>query len=155
MQTVRYRPVQTKRARALRKDMTFTEVRLWLKLRGRQLNGWKFRRQHPIGEYIVDFYCPDARLVIELNGSTHQFEEQFDYDQRRKRWLESQGYTVLTFAAYYPEQDYLEGVWDAIEYELSNVPIPGSPPALRATSPRSGEDIKLPPERGPHQPHDN
>jgi Protein of unknown function (DUF559) len=96
-------------------------------------------RQHPIGEYIVDFYCPAARLVIELNGSTHQFQEQFDYDQRRKRWLESQGYTVLTFAAYYPEQDYLEGVWDAIEYELSNVPIPGVP---------SGASRHLPAERG-------
>jgi very-short-patch-repair endonuclease len=133
-----HRPARTARARELRNNMTFTEVRLWLKLKGRQLNGWKFRRQHPIGPYFVDFCCPAARLVIELNGSPHQFEEQFDYDQRRKRWLESQGYEVLTFSAYYPELDYLEGVWDAIELALSTR---GSPPALRATSPQSGEDI--------------
>jgi very-short-patch-repair endonuclease len=137
---VRRHPLKTSLARELRKDMTYTEVRLWLKLKGRRLDGWKFRRQTPIGPYIVDFYCPAARLVIELNGSTHWFEDQFDRDQRRKRWLQSQGYRVLTFAAESPEQDYLDGVWDTIQLALERVPV-APPPALRATSPLCGEDI--------------
>jgi very-short-patch-repair endonuclease len=112
---------ETDRARYLRKNMTLTEWRLWLKLRGRQLDGWKFRRQHPIGEYIVDFYCPAARLVVELDGSSHDDGTAFDYGQRRQAWLESQGYRVLRFRADYPEQNYLEGVWDTIEFELSQI----------------------------------
>jgi very-short-patch-repair endonuclease len=73
--------------------MTATEGRLWSHLRRRQLDGWKFRRQAPIGDYIVDFVCLAARLVIELDGSTHD-EKKFDYDQRRQAWLESEGYKV-------------------------------------------------------------
>jgi very-short-patch-repair endonuclease len=123
--------------------MTYTEVRLWLKLKGRQLDGWKFRRQTPIGEYIVDFYCPAARLVVELNGYTHGFEDQFERDRRRRSWLESHGYKVLTFSADQPGDDYLDGVWDAIQLALEATPgVP--PPALRATSPPGGEDVPAP-----------
>lgn len=118
--------------------MTVSERRLWLKLRGRQLDGWKFRRQHPIGDYVVDFYCPAARLVIELNGSSHDHEVQFVYDERRQAWLESQGYRVLRLSADYPEMDPLEGVWDAIHFELTQIASSGAPPALRATSLRAG-----------------
>ena len=77
--------------------MTYTEVRLWLKLKGRRLDGWKFRRRTSIGPYIVDFYCPAARLIIELNGASHHIEERFDRDEHRRLWLESRGYKVLTF----------------------------------------------------------
>jgi len=119
--------------------MTYTEVRLWLKLKNRNLDGWKFRRQTPIGDYIVDFYCPAARLVVELNGYTHGFEDQFEHDQRRRSWLESHGYRVLTFSADKPGDDYLDGVWDTIQLALEETPrVP--PPALRATSPLRGED---------------
>ena len=137
---MRRRPLKTRLARRLRKDMTYTEVRLWLKLKGRQLDGWKFRRQTPIGQYIVDFYCPAARLVVELDGASHDFEDQADDDDRRQAWLESKGYRVLRFSAYYPEDDYLDGVWDTIQLALEQT-ASSPPPALRATSPRSGEDI--------------
>ena len=99
--------------------MTLTEWRLWCLLRGHKLNGWKFRRQHPIGEYVVDFACLAAGLVVELDGAAHDHERQSDYDDRRQAWLESQGYKVLRFSADYPEGDYLEGVWETIERELS------------------------------------
>jgi very-short-patch-repair endonuclease len=107
--------------------MNVSERRLWSRLRLRQLDGWKFRRQAPIGDYIVDFYCPAARLIVELDGDSHQGEVQFDHDQRRQAWLESKGYKVLRFSAFYPEQDYLEGVMETIYLELTNVPAASSP----------------------------
>jgi very-short-patch-repair endonuclease len=97
--------------------MTVTERRLWSHLSNRQLDGWKFRRQVPIGAYFVDFLCNAAKLVIELDGSTHD-ELRFEYDQRRQAWLESQGYRVLRFSADYPDQDLLDGVVETIWLEL-------------------------------------
>jgi very-short-patch-repair endonuclease len=75
--------------------MIETERRIWSHLRGRQVDGWKFRRQHPIGPYFVDFYCVAARLVIEFNGVSHDGDRQWAYDRRRQVWLEAQGYRVL------------------------------------------------------------
>ena len=81
------------RARKLRRNLTDAERRLWSILRGRRLNRFKFRRQQPIGGYIVDFVCFERRLVIEVDGSQHQ--EQVGYDEERTRWLNSQGFEVL------------------------------------------------------------
>jgi very-short-patch-repair endonuclease len=119
--------------------MTLTEVRLWSHLRRRQLDGWKFRRQAPIGEYIVDFYCPAARLVVELDGDSHDSEVAYNYGQSRQAWLESQGLKVLRFSPNYEKQDHLEGVWDAIAFELAQLPTHGAP---------SGAARHLPAERG-------
>ena len=83
----------TKRARELRKNMTDAERLLWSKLRRKQL-GVKFRRQVPIGNYIVDFLCPAKKLIIELDGSQHIDSE---YDRKRDKFLESKGYTILRF----------------------------------------------------------
>lgn len=99
--------------------MTDTEHRLWSHLRGHQLDGWKFRRQHPIGEYVVDFVCLAAGIVVELDGASHDHEVQFNYDERRQSWLESQGYKVLRFSADSDAVDYLEGVWETIQFELT------------------------------------
>jgi very-short-patch-repair endonuclease len=88
-------PVVTQRSRRLRRDMTDAERRLWYGLRKRQLQGHKFRRQHPIGNYTVDFVCLDARLIVEVDGGQHG--ERVDYDAARTRWLEQQGYRVLRF----------------------------------------------------------
>jgi very-short-patch-repair endonuclease len=110
--------------------MTVSEHRLWSHLRRRQVNGWKFRRQAPIGDYVVDFVCLQAKLVIELDGISHD-ESKFEYDQRRQAWLESEGYKVLTFSADYPEQDYLDGVVEAIYLELDRV-VPSR--AIRKTT---------------------
>ncbi|TDT56814.1 very-short-patch-repair endonuclease [Enterobacter sp. AG5470] len=82
-------------ARALRKALTPQERQLWRQLRSRRFACYKFRRQHPIGPWIVDFACCEARLVIELDGGQH--EEQRGYDNRRTRWLEAEGWKLLRF----------------------------------------------------------
>ena len=75
--------------------MGLTEIRIWSRLRARQLDGWKFRRQHPIGPYFVDFYCPAARLVVEVCGPVHDLDSNWAYDRRRKAWLEAEGFRVV------------------------------------------------------------
>jgi very-short-patch-repair endonuclease len=131
--------------------MTVSEWRLWSNLRRRQLDGWKFRRQAPIGRYVVDFVCFAARLIVELDGSSHD-DEKDEYDERRQAWLESQGFRVLRLSADYPEMDPIEGAWDAVDLALSEVLATSSPPGypthhergdpkgICATSPASGED---------------
>ena len=83
------------RARELRKSPTKSERALWKHLRMRQINGYKFRRQQPIGRYIVDFVNFERRVVIELDGGQHS--QQMVYDSKRTAWLEAQGYQVLRF----------------------------------------------------------
>ena len=82
-------------ARLLRKQLTPAEAKLWEALQGRQLRGLKFRCQHPIGRFIVDFYCPSLKLVIEVDGDVHLQKQ--DYDQARTNKLENFGYCVLRF----------------------------------------------------------
>ncbi|MFZ3080283.1 MAG: endonuclease domain-containing protein [Bellilinea sp.] len=93
-------PIQTKNktyasARRLRRDQTLVETKLWLALRSHQLENIHFRRQHPIGSYIVDFCAPQAKLIIELDGSQHL--EQQEYDAERTEFLQAKGYRVLRF----------------------------------------------------------
>ncbi|GMQ84361.1 MAG: hypothetical protein BMS9Abin06_1150 [Gammaproteobacteria bacterium] len=83
------------RARELRKNPTDAEKLLWKHLRRRQINGYKFQRQQPLGSYIVDFACFEKRLIIEVDGGQHG--EQVSYDSTRSVWLESQGFKVLRF----------------------------------------------------------
>ena len=85
----------TSKARSLRKQSTDTENALWKLLRNRQLTSYKFRRQAPIGKYIVDFLCFERKLVVELDGGQHL--EQTEYDTERTRELESRGYRVIRF----------------------------------------------------------
>ena len=82
-------------ARGLRGRQTSTEEMLWARLRNRRLAGAKFRRQHPLVRYIADFYCHEARLVIELEGGLHDREEQREYDAIRQETIEQQGIVVL------------------------------------------------------------
>jgi very-short-patch-repair endonuclease len=79
--------------------MTPPEVIVWQELRGGKLDGIRFRRQHPIGPYILDFYCSAARLAIEIDGIGHYIEERVRHDQRRRAWLAKQGVRVLSIAA--------------------------------------------------------
>jgi very-short-patch-repair endonuclease len=83
------------RARSLRRSQTDAERRLWAHLRARQLHGAKFRRQQPIGIYIVDFCCPEHRLIVELDGGQHALTVAAD--QARTEYLERHGYRVLRF----------------------------------------------------------
>ena len=97
--------------RRLRSNMTEAEQRLWACLRLRQFHGLKFRWQHGIGPYIVDFYCPEGALVIEVDGETHAEEEQILKDRERDRYLESLGLCV----ARYQNRDILMNLDSVIE----------------------------------------
>jgi very-short-patch-repair endonuclease len=94
---------------------------MWQHLRGRQMSGWKFRRQAAIGPFVVDFVCLAARLIVELDGASHDGEEaQVAYEQRRQAWLEAQGYRVLRLSGgQLPEEDPLQGAWEAVDRALS------------------------------------
>ena len=80
-------------SQALRRQQTPPEKKLWRELRSRQLSGLKFRRQHSVGRFIVDFYCREIRLVIEIDGKVH--EKQRDYDALRDFLIEAKGFTVI------------------------------------------------------------
>ena len=84
-------------ARELRADQTSAEEILWQQLRGRKLEGLKFRRQHPLVEFVADFYCHEKRLVIELDGAVHDSENNKDYDQARTNWLGELNIMVIRF----------------------------------------------------------
>ena len=83
------------RARELRKSPTEAELAIWKHIRRRQISGHKFRRQQPLGKYIVDFVCLETRLIIEIDGGQHSM--QVMKDAERTTWLESQGFRVLRF----------------------------------------------------------
>ncbi len=120
------------RARSLRSSATIAERRLWNSLRRHQLNGVAFRRQQPIGPYVVDFFCPRAKLVIEIDGGQHAELGAAIRDRRRTKWLETRGYRVLRFWNSDVLQN-LEGVWQLI---CNAVPTSDPPPRL---SPSRGE----------------
>ena len=84
-------------ARHLRRTMTEGERKLWQLLRRKQLAGFRFRRQAPIGPYIADFFCPQAKLIIELDGAPHTDEERIYRDIARSSWLEANGCRVIRF----------------------------------------------------------
>ncbi|NMM45549.1 endonuclease domain-containing protein [Rhodospirillaceae bacterium KN72] len=86
-------PSPINRARALRRNATDAETKLWSRLRNRQLNGMKFRRQAPLGPYFADFLCRETRLIIEIDGGQHDPER----DQDRTTFLNAQGYHVIRF----------------------------------------------------------
>ena len=83
------------RARTLRESMSDAERKLWRALRVRQLDGVRFRRQHPIGRYIADFVWLERRLVVEVDGGQHAEDDQVAHDARRDRWLGAEGYRVV------------------------------------------------------------
>ncbi|MGN2242581.1 endonuclease domain-containing protein [Frateuria sp. GZRR33] len=128
------------RARGLRVGMTDAEQRLWYYLRNRQLDGCKFRRQHEIDRYVVDFVCSERMLVVELDGSQH-FDQQ-DYDEARTRYLQAKGYRVLRFW----NNDVLTNIESVLEAAVEALASPGPSPR---PSPRRGEGAKTkraPPE---------
>jgi very-short-patch-repair endonuclease len=83
----------TERARQLRRNATPSEKLLWPQLRGRRFANFKFRRQQPVGPFIVDYFCADARVIVELDGESHVGKEP--YDEKRESWLTTHGYKVL------------------------------------------------------------
>ena len=89
-------PEQRTFRKALRNNMTPAEATLWRALKGRSVGGLKFRRQQGIGPFILDFYCPECRLAIEVDGTSHDYKP--DYDEERTAYLRAQGVTVLRFS---------------------------------------------------------
>lgn len=90
----RAKPIARVRAKSLRQDMSPPERLLWSRLRKSQLAGLRFRKQHPIGPFIADFYCHDARLVVEIDGPTHAGAHALD-DVKRDEWMHARGVRVL------------------------------------------------------------
>jgi very-short-patch-repair endonuclease len=112
MEIIPYNKKLTARARELRRQMTKSEAMLWQYLRGRKMLGNKFIRQHPIDNYIVDFYCRKIRLAIEVDGEIHLF--QLEEDMVRQHKIEAQGVSFLRFSAIEVEQN-IQGVLNTIE----------------------------------------
>jgi very-short-patch-repair endonuclease len=84
-------------ARQLRKKETWAEKLMWRWLRDRRFSGYKFRRQHPVGIYYLDFFCEEAELNVELDGSQHGFPDQRKHDAEREKFLQSRGIMTLRF----------------------------------------------------------
>ena len=109
-------------ARLLRKNMTDAEKYLWAKVRMKQMKGYQFYRQKPVGEYIVDFYCPKAKLVIEVDGGQHFYDEEIKNDRTRDEYMRNLGLKVLRFSNT-DVMNNIKGVVESIEGE-----IPLNPP---------------------------
>ena len=105
------------RSRQLRLSQTSAEARLWQALRGRRLSGWKFRRQHQIDRYIVDFVSLDGKLVVEVDGVTHSSEQEVARDQERTRILEASGFLVVRVTNAHVYEN-IEGVLEMIDRTL-------------------------------------
>lgn len=128
------------RARNLRKGMNEYERKLWSLLRMKRLSGFRFRRQHPIGRYTVDFFCASAKAIIEQDGGKHADEEEMYRDLERTRWLQSRGYRVhrvWNIDVIRRPNDVLEGIYRFLTDPPSGSPQEGSPP-----SPSRGEGKK-------------
>src|SRR2546421_6553267 len=111
-------PEKKAQRRELRSHLTPEESYLWSFLQHRQLRGCKFRRQHSVGPYILDFYCPAEKLAIELDGSTHDHEAAQDYDARRSAFLKNIGVKTVRFENSKVRKN-IEGVLTAIEQEFT------------------------------------
>jgi very-short-patch-repair endonuclease len=101
-------------ARRLRREMTLPEVLLWTAIRGGQIDGFRFRRQHPIGPYVLDFYCAATNLALEVDGAAHNQPDQIRHDRVRDEWLTAHGVRVLRLPAKYVLDD-MDGVCRTIQ----------------------------------------
>ena len=107
-----------KYAAQLRSNLTDAEAKLWQDLRGRRVQGYKFRRQHPIDDYVADFACISEKLIVEIDGETHSTEEELAYDVRRTKLLEGLGWQVIRFTndeVYTDVDGVVEAIWEALK----------------------------------------
>ena len=125
-------PRKRNHAKSLRRGMTPAELLLWRYLKAHHLGGMQFRRQTPLGPYIADFCCHRARLIVELDGESHDFSERQSRDAMRDRWFETQGYRVLRFS----NDDVLKNVEGVV------MAIGGAiPPSLSLPHKGGGDDL--------------
>ena len=119
------------RARLLRKKATEPERILWRHLRNRNFAGYKFRRQHPFDGYVLDFYCPSAKLAMELDGGGHNYRAGQIRDRTRSQFLARHGVVVLRFWDQQVRQELdsvLRPIWFTLEERQKNNPSPSSSP---------------------------
>ena len=129
---------RTRRARELRREMTPTEKRLWSQLRGRRFAGYKFRRQTPIAGYVVNFYCAQAHLILELDGESHVGKKA--RDANREQTLQARGFRIVRIwdtQIYDDLEAVMEFIWRECE-ALTTAPLTPNP------SPPRGEGRKSP-----------
>ncbi|MBL8906432.1 MAG: endonuclease domain-containing protein [Rhizobiales bacterium] len=139
-------PAKTKRARRLRAEQTPAEAKLWSRLRNGAVEGVAFRRQHPIGDYVLDFYAPAIRLAIELDGSQHNEDDAQVRDKARDLWLARKGIRTLRFWNLEVLKDIevvMDTIWSAVSEATPTPALPlaggGSDGAATLTSPGKGE----------------
>jgi very-short-patch-repair endonuclease len=109
---MKQQPWQTKRARSLRREMTPAEKALWTALRGRRFDGLKFRRQYPTGQYVLDFYCLELHLALEIDGESHLGKEE--HDELRTKAIEAEGINIVRFwntQVYDEFESVMEAIW--------------------------------------------
>ncbi|UAK24929.1 endonuclease domain-containing protein [Sphingomonas nostoxanthinifaciens] len=126
-----------KKARTFRRAMSVPEVRLWVRLRERPA-GFKFRRQHPAGPYVLDFYCHEARLAIEVDGIAHDMGDAPERDGERDAWLATQGVATLRLRAVDVIRDIDAAVGAIVHACRLRLPLHH---AAHGSPPRSGEDV--------------
>jgi very-short-patch-repair endonuclease len=133
---------QRRRAKQLRQTMTRAETLLWRHLKAYRMDGVGFRRQVPIKNYIVDFVCFSSKLIIELDGESHDFEERQNTDQRRDTFFVSEGFQVLRFT----NEQVMSNLEEVVEAIRNATPsdMPGSPPSLALPHKGGGNTDTIP-----------
>lgn len=125
-------------ARELRGAMSLPEVLLWRAIRTRKVNGLRFRRQHPLGPYVLDFFCPEFRLCLEVDGAGHSFGERPQHDERRDAWLAAQGIRTLRLSAELVLHDVDDAVRTLRGYLDLPEPVDSPPPTASPPPPPPG-----------------
>jgi very-short-patch-repair endonuclease len=123
--------IQRARAKQLRREMTRAETLLWRHLKANRLAGLGFRRQSPMGNYIADFVAHSRKLVVEVDGESHDFESRLRHDERRDQWFASRGYRVLRFT----NDDVMRNL-EGVVIAIGQAAEQAAPPSL--TLPRKG-----------------
>ncbi len=118
MATIFNKNTEKAKRKSLRKEMPPAEVTLWQVLRNKQANGHKFRRQYSVDQYILDFYCPSAKLAIEIDGDSHFSDTAIQSDEIRQKAIEDMGIQILRFT----NQDIYENLDEVFEKILKHLP---------------------------------
>jgi very-short-patch-repair endonuclease len=119
-----YKPYLKVLARKLRNNGTLGEVLLWRELNNKQFYGYDFHRQKPLLDYIVDFYCAELNLIIEIDGQYHTYEEQYKLDLLREKELEAYNLTILRFTEHEVRKDMFNVLRTIEQHHLQHTPNP-------------------------------